>query len=323
MQVERIHDRIHRITTPYGEGGVVFLYLLKGDSVALVDAGAAHSPGEVLQPALAEMGMSLSDVDVILNTHAHLDHAGGNLAIKETAPRVSIHVHSGDLFMANSTDAQVEFMTAPLRALDLPEGAVRQRAGWVVRMAGRAAGADVLLADGDTVDLGAGVKLRVIHCPGHTPGSVSYYWEAEGVLLTGDAIQGQGSKPGGYPLYFDAPDYRRSLDVLAELDFRLLCLGHAYLGGSLVNAPVRSRDEGRMLLRESMQVADILHGAVTEAIARKPNASKGEIALGALSELIYHIPTLLVRETRMPLSAGPTLLAHIDAAHSGEYPSAK
>jgi len=49
-----------------------------------------------------------------------------------------------------------------------------------------------VLPDGDRVDLGSGLELKVVHTPGHTPGSVCYYWEAEKLLLSGDAVQ----KPG-------------------------------------------------------------------------------------------------------------------------------
>lgn len=320
VHVSAIRDKLYGIRTPFKEGGTVFLYLLTGDTAALIDTGAAYSPREVIEPALAEIGMALSDVDLILNTHAHLDHAGGNLAAKR-ASRASIHVHSADLFMANSTEAQVEFMNAPLRALDFSEEAIRKRGEYVVENAGEAAGADVLLSEGGIVDLGDGVKLRVVHCPGHTPGSVAYYWELEGVLLTGDAVQGQGSRPGEYPLYFNASDYRRSLETLARLEYRLLCLGHAYLGGSLVNNPVRNAEEGEAFFREAMRVADLLQGAVEGAIRRRPDASKREIALEALSETVYQLPTLLARETQMPRSGGPTLHAHIEAALSGSYPA--
>jgi glyoxylase-like metal-dependent hydrolase (beta-lactamase superfamily II) len=319
VRIERINHALYRITTPYDKTGTVFLYLLKGDRVALVDTGAVDSPREVLEPALAEIGMGLSDVDLILNTHAHLDHSGGNLETKR-ASGAPIHVHALDLMMAQSTEAQVESHIAPLRQLELPDEFIQERADFVIRNAGPAVGADVVLTDGEIVDLGAGVQLRVIHCPGHTPGHVCYFWEREGLLISGDAIQGQGARPGGYPYYFNARDYRRSLTALAKLDIRTLCTGHAFLGGTLVNSPTRSGTGVAMLLQESMRVADSIHKAVTEAIHHKPGAGKRDLAFAALSELIYHIPQLLVRQTGMPLQAGPTLVAHIDAALEGSYP---
>ncbi len=319
VRIDRIDSAIYRITTPFDKTGTVFLYLVKGDRIALVDTGAADSPLEVLEPALAEIGLGLSDVEVILNTHAHLDHSGGNLETKR-ASNATIHVHAADLPMAQSTEAQVESHIAPLRVLEFPAEVIQERTDYVIRNAGPAAGADVLLTDGEIVDLGAGVQLEAVHCPGHTPGHVCYFWASRGVLFTGDAVQGQGARPGSYPLYFNARDYRRSLTYLTKLEVQTLCAGHAFIGGTLVNSPTRTGSAVGTFLQESIRVADTIHRAAAEAIRQKPGASKRDLAFAALSELTYHIPQLLVRQTGMPLHAGPTLLGHINAAMDGSYP---
>jgi glyoxylase-like metal-dependent hydrolase (beta-lactamase superfamily II) len=73
---------------------------------------------------------------------------------------------------------------------------------------------DAFIADGDEVEV-AGVKLRVIHTPGHTPGSVSFY--TEGMLFSGDTLFqasiGRTDLPGG--------DYRQEMDSIVD---RLLAL---------------------------------------------------------------------------------------------------
>jgi len=142
----------------------------------------------------------------------------------------------------------------------------------------------------------------------------------EGVLFTGDAIQGHGSRAGGYPLYHDAPAYRRSLDILQRLDCRMLCLGHAYHGATVVNHPVRRESEAEALIRASLATADTLHREVARAVKRYAGASRRKITLAALDELLYEIPQLRLRGTGMPILAGPTLLAHIESAMAGTYP---
>ena len=52
------------------------------------------------------------------------------------------------------------------------------------------------------MDLGGDVRLHVLHTPGHTPGSASFYWESESLVFSGDAVGGRGSRAGGFPLYF-------------------------------------------------------------------------------------------------------------------------
>nr|MDA8218907.1 MBL fold metallo-hydrolase [Dehalococcoidales bacterium] len=176
------------------------------------------------------------------------------------------------------------------------------------------------VSDGDLIDLGAGIELSVVHCPGHTPGHVAYYWGTEGYLFTADCVQGQGGKSGDYPYYFNAGDYRRSLMKLARLDIHALCLGHAFMGGALVNAPIRRGVDASAFLHASMDAADAFHRAVSEAMRRMPQASKREVAAAALDELIYEIPQLRVRSTGMPMLSGATLVAHMEAVRTGDYP---
>jgi glyoxylase-like metal-dependent hydrolase (beta-lactamase superfamily II) len=315
----QVNQSLYTIMAPFHGGGSVFLYLIKGDRIAVVDTGVEHTPSEVLQPALAGMGLSLSDIDVILNTHAHLDHAGGNGEMKKLSA-AAIYLHRDDLFMANSVQAQVEFMTAPLIALDFSKEAVEERAEHTISNTGQAVGADVVLSEGDTIDLGKGIVLRVVHNPGHTPGSISYFWESEGILLTGDGVPGMGSRPGAYPLYFDACTYRRSLTKLSRMDFRMMCLGHAYLGGTLVNPPIREGADCGLFLKGAIQTADTIHRAAVDAVRRMPGAGKRELALAMVSELVYSIPQVLVRETGMPGAAAAAFASHIDAALDGSYP---
>ncbi len=60
--------------------------------------------------------------------------------------------------------------------------------------------ADIILNDGDEVEF-AGVKLKVIHTPGHTPGGISLYSESEKLLFAGDTLfatsVGRTDFPGG------------------------------------------------------------------------------------------------------------------------------
>jgi glyoxylase-like metal-dependent hydrolase (beta-lactamase superfamily II) len=314
-----VKQQLSTVMAPFHGGGNVFLYLLKGDRIALVDTGVTHTPSEVLQPALAEMGLTLSDIDLVLNTHAHLDHSGGNGEMKKFS-KATIHVHRDDLFMADSVEAQVEFMIAPLISLGFSKDALEDRAEHVVSNAGEAVGADVVLSEGDTVDLGKGIVLTVVHNPGHTPGSISYFWESEGIMLMGDGVPGMGSRPGAYPLYFDASSYRRSLTKLSRIDIRMMCLGHAYLGGTLINNPIRTGADCGLFLKGAIWTADTIHKAAVDAVRRMPGASTRELALAMVSELVYSIPQVLVRETGMPGAAPAALSSHIDAALDRSYP---
>jgi len=320
MNIQLIHPGLYQIRTPFDRTGTVFLYLLKGDRVALIDSGASDSPETAIEPALKEIGLSLSDVGLILTTHAHLDHSGGNAEMKRRS-KAQVHMHRLDLPMAESNEVQVEFHVGPLRRLGYPPEALKERTEHVLRNAGEAAGADVVLSDGDLIDLGKGMRLRAVHCPGHTPGHVVYHWESEGILFTADSVQGQGARSGAFPYYFDAPSYRTSLGKLSRMDCRMLCLGHAYHGGTLVNAPIREGAEAKALLEASVQVADTIHRAVAAVVKSMSGVPDREVAQATLNELLYDIPQVRSRLTGFPLLGGPTLLAHLDAVKTGTYPT--
>ncbi len=321
MHTRQVHPNIYRITTPYEGGGVVYLYLIKGDQTALVDTGTASSPTKVFPAALADLGMTLADVDLVLCTHGHLDHAGGNAGTRAVSS-AKISMHPADVPLSQDLETEINFHSAPLRALDFPQSFLKARHDYISLTAGsEKVPVDATMADGDVIDLGKGIKLKVVHTPGHTPGHVVFYWESEGILLTGDSVQGQGIRPGGYPYYFEASGYRRSLAAMAKMDYRMLCLGHAFIGGSPISDPTRTGEDASGFMQEAIRVADAIQAAVAGALKRMPGVTKREIALAALDELVYELPQQRLRETRMPVSAGPALYAHIEAALKGTYPA--
>jgi hypothetical protein len=73
----RIHPQVVQIGCYWGDGGHTELYLLQGDTLAIVDSGVNDTPTKYIAPALEIYGLTLHDVDLILNPHGHHDHAGG------------------------------------------------------------------------------------------------------------------------------------------------------------------------------------------------------------------------------------------------------
>ena len=89
----------------------------------------------------------------------------------------------------------------------------------------RAVRVDRELNDGDEVDLGDGA--RIIHTPGHTPGSISVYLPKRKLLFAGDAVANLlGVRPPIGWFTEDRADARASIRKLAELDFDVVLFGH-------------------------------------------------------------------------------------------------
>ena len=116
-------------------------------------------------------------IKVIANSHGHLDHVLGVRGV-QAATGAKFLLHAQDLPVARSAASSSAVLMG--RFVEGPPDP------------------DGFVADGDEVEV-AGVKLKVIHTPGHTPGSVSFY--TEGMLFSGDTLFqgsiGRTDLPGG------------------------------------------------------------------------------------------------------------------------------
>jgi glyoxylase-like metal-dependent hydrolase (beta-lactamase superfamily II) len=147
-------------------------YILQSDSIALViDPG--DEPERILR--------FLDDIAVkpsgIIATHTHFDHVLGVEAIRG-ALKIPFLIHRDDLSMLESM-----------------QGRVRQFMGFSVPPPPKV---DQFLRDGESITVGKDT-LKVIHTPGHSPGSISIV--GQGFVLTGDALFNQSigrtDLPGG------------------------------------------------------------------------------------------------------------------------------
>ncbi|GBD14877.1 Hydroxyacylglutathione hydrolase GloC [bacterium HR25] len=141
-----------------------------GEAVC-IDPG--DQPEDILNLA-KDLGVRIK---YILNSHGHLDHVLGVRRIKE-ATGAKFLMHSQDVPIAKSAGQSAILLLG--RYVEPPPDP------------------DAFIEDGDEVDV-AGVKLKVIHTPGHTPGSCSFY--TEGMLFSGDTLFrgsiGRTDLPGG------------------------------------------------------------------------------------------------------------------------------
>ena len=151
-----------------------FCYLVGDESLktcALIDP--AFETGRILAAA-GGLGYRVTH---IINTHGHSDHTAGNEAIK-TASGAKLLIHEVD---ANRLGKVVHKTFSRI-------------------LGGKGSPApDVLLNDNDLIQIGDGTNLRVIHTPGHTPGSICLY--SDGHIFTGDTLfvgaVGRTDLPGG------------------------------------------------------------------------------------------------------------------------------
>jgi glyoxylase-like metal-dependent hydrolase (beta-lactamase superfamily II) len=153
---------------------------------------------------------ALPHADRVLNSHCHEDHVAGN----HLFPDVPWHVHEADLpglqsfagFLAifGYDDAGVAEGWAQL---------VRERFHYTERPDA------VPFRDGDVFELGGGVRVRVIHTPGHTRGHSALYVEPDAVLYLGD-IDLSSFGPYYGDAWSDLEDFERSLARVRDVEAR-------------------------------------------------------------------------------------------------------
>ncbi len=306
----QIHPRVFQIAAPFEHGGLVNCYLIDAPRRALIDTGTSSVPQASLLPALKELGWELSDLRVIINTHLHGDHAGGNAEMQEVSG-AGIHLHKAD---AEYTDRELYLEKYCWDALRLM-GQAAEIAGseaFQRQLLGQEWGIDRQLEDGDEIDLGGDVRLHVVHTPGHTPGSASFYWESQSLIFSGDAVGGRGSRAGGFPLYFSATDYARSLRRLLDLNASTLAQAHRYRWSAPTNEAVRTGLEVRQTLEESLSVWQTIDTAVRSKLAEQP-----QVSIPALVEHVARATAAALgndpEPASIPTGTVNTIVAHLRA----------
>jgi len=132
----------------------------KTDRAAVVDPGGES---ERILAAATEAGV---EIEKILLTHAHIDHAG---ATAELSRRLDIPIegpHRDDQFWIDALPEQAKMFGFPEVECFTPQRWLQQ---------------------GDQVQVGA-LTLEVLHCPGHTPGHVVFFHRDSQTAIVGDVL---------------------------------------------------------------------------------------------------------------------------------------
>jgi metallo-beta-lactamase class B len=139
-----------------GTGGLASYLFETKDGLILLDGALPESVPQI-EASIAKLGFKVSDIKIILNSHAHYDHTGGLAQLKKdtgatlAAMEGDVSALEGGFYLGSETNAS--FNVPPVKV-------------------------DRKLKDGDTVELG-GFKLTANLTPGHTRGCTSWGWTAE------------------------------------------------------------------------------------------------------------------------------------------------
>lgn len=196
--------------------------LVEGDRLIIVDAATPGRAGAVWRH-LDSLGYPPGAADEIWITHGDIDHMGSVAALKDGSG-AKVVAHRADMSLVDGS-ASRELGPLPLASR------YQSLFNWAVRTVLRYEPAlvDRPVEDGD--ELGG---WQVIHTPGHTPGSISFYNPERKIIIVGDALNYRRQRLGAPPPMFtpDMAQAHASIHKIAALDFEVCCFGH---GPPLVN----------------------------------------------------------------------------------------
>jgi len=174
-------------------------YVLQGKGLILVDPGLKRYVPKIMD-AMKNDGLNPDDISLILNTHSHPDHLDGNACFMDTTVKMSMHEEEEKFLKGIGR----EFF----RMFGLDEPLYR---------------VDFFANEGDLqVD---GINLKIIHAPGHSPGSICIHWPDKEALISGDVVFsgsiGRTDFPGG-----KGSTLKQSIEKISGLSLQYLLPGH-------------------------------------------------------------------------------------------------
>ena len=191
------------------------VYLLVDDGLTLVDTGYFGRADQILEQ-IEELGYSPSDIKRIIITHHRADHIGSLAALKKVT-QAEVIAHPADAPYIDGTLPQ----PGPARPQWLSNFSARF--GWL--WATEPVVVDTLVNDGDELPILGGIKI--LHTPGHTPGSICLYWQSKDLLIAGDLLANRfGLKLPSRMFTVDIAQEIQSIKRVASLEFDIICFGH-------------------------------------------------------------------------------------------------
>ena len=273
-----IHGLRHPFKVPVAPGitldRFVYSYLIYGETITLIDTGVAGCEKTIFA-YIRSTGRDPDEIALICLTHSHPDHIGAAKAIRDVTG-CSVAAHPAER-------AWIEDVERQNRERPVPGFAT---------LVGGPVPVDFDLVDGTSIETDdtRACELRVIHTPGHSPGSISYFLHNEGVLFSGDAVP----VAGDLPVYDDA--------VASVHTVRRLLALHG------IRTLLSAWDEPRRDERAYTQMEAALHYLQTIHETVITAAGEGEPDLPALTRIV-------AGQIGLPPQAASPLLARSFAAN--------
>jgi len=304
----------------------VNLYALGKGPITLIDT-CLKAPGtlEYVGKALLDAGLDIGDVERIIITHGHMDHFGLAAAIRKAADHpVECFIHEQDQWQISSANFGKEMWSEEANVLMAMAGIPLEEKERVRKRfaAFRELGDpldDVSVFEDGTEFEGEGYHLKIVHTPGHTPGSCCIYELGQKILFSGDTLI-KHITPNPLlvikrtelldPDYKSLKAYSQSLDKLAGLDIKYVFTGHGEyirdLPGLISTYKRHHRERMDLVWKALHNRTRTLYEIIGDVIHEVPD---GDMFL-AISEVLVHLEILLEEGRAELVDPGPPAIYH-------------
>jgi glyoxylase-like metal-dependent hydrolase (beta-lactamase superfamily II) len=251
---QRIHPQIEFLGAPE-----MCVYLLKGKEYMIVEGGMSYVVPLMLRQ-FREREIDPSRITRILLLHSHFDHCGIVPFFKRMIPQVKVvgSQRSQELFRKEKV---VQFIRA--RNREMIEALKMEREATELNLDFDQIAVDEVVREGDVIDLGEGIRVRIMEMPGHSSCSIAAYVESLKALFPSDA----GGIPGeGEEIFASGNEdyilYQKSLEKLRPLEVEIL--------GAARNGVFIGKEAGEFILR-SIEAAEKMRQEVVEQFRNVEN----------------------------------------------------
>ena len=242
----QLSENIYQITNPVSSHIVIC-----GEQIGIVDAGVAIL-GNKLASQLAQLMGEGTTLDYVFLTHCHFDHIGGIPALRQLAPNIKLIASSQAAEKLADKSFMEELYAKNLKLKEAFEDlGICSEKEWE-----SAFRVDRVVNDGDTIDMGAGLIVKVFACPGHTSEQVAYFVPSDSALAGGEAFGVYYGRDKIVPSFgWSYKDYIESLDRVARLEVKILSFPHnGALTGDLVQKfLITSRQEAEKIFASTKE----------------------------------------------------------------------
>ena len=178
------------ITYSLGELQANCYFIIEGDDCAIID------PGDEAHFILEELQIKKLKLRALIATHGHFDHimAVGEIQLSLDVP---FYIHQKDQFLVQRVLETARYFLKNEPAILEPRKVIP-------------------IQKGDLI-INSQLQFNIIHTPGHTPGSCSFFFQKNNIVFTGDTLFAQGGVGRTDFSYGKSSDLKQSLHALLKL----------------------------------------------------------------------------------------------------------